>query len=60
MTEAEIKKKCTEIFGDQANAWLKSPIQALDGKTPDELMRSEEGKSLVWQELGRIEHGLVS
>jgi putative toxin-antitoxin system antitoxin component (TIGR02293 family) len=51
-----------EVFGDpeRFNLWLKEPNKALADRTPFSLLASEFGIDLVVDELGRIEHGVVS
>jgi putative toxin-antitoxin system antitoxin component (TIGR02293 family) len=62
MDKIHVIKKCEEVFEDPkaAAAWLRLESVALGGKTPFELMESEHGRNLVIDELGRIEHGIVS
>jgi len=59
---SNVQKRCEEVFGDPnaAEAWLKSKVIALRGKTPLEMMETDTGVDLVLTELGRIEHGIVS
>ena len=40
--------------------WLKEPNKALADKTPLSLLASDFGIDMVLDELGRIEHGIVS
>ncbi len=51
-----------EIFGDseQFNAWLKGPNRTLDGNKPLDLLVSNFGIDMVLDELGRIEHRIIS
>ena len=59
---AEAAARGTEVFGgrDRFLAWANQPNTALSGKTPLELLNSRFGADLVLDELGRIEHGIVS
>jgi len=58
----KVQKRSIEVFdrSELAEGWLKSPVLALGGDTPMELMISDKGIDLVLNELGRIEHGIVS
>lgn len=49
-----------EIFGNKEkfHKWLERECNALDGKTPNSLLTSNEGIELVRQAIGRIEHGI--
>ena len=51
-----------EVFGDRErfNIWLKEPNQAMLDQTPLSLLASDFGTDLVLEELGRIEHGIIS
>jgi putative toxin-antitoxin system antitoxin component (TIGR02293 family) len=50
------------VFGDKDRflAWANQPSKALAGKKPLELLGSRFGIDLVLDELGRMEHGVVS
>ncbi|MCX7046909.1 MAG: DUF2384 domain-containing protein [Candidatus Sumerlaeota bacterium] len=54
--------KALTVMGSEARAqaWLKSPKRALDGKTPLEYADTECGAQEVQDLLGRIEHGVFS
>ncbi len=58
----KVQKRSIEVFDrpELAEGWLKSPVPALGGDTPMELMISEKGIEMVLNELGRIEYGLIS
>ena len=58
----KVQKRSIEVFdrAELAEGWLKSPVLALGGDTPMELMISDKGIDMVLNELGRIEHGIVS
>jgi putative toxin-antitoxin system antitoxin component (TIGR02293 family) len=51
-----------EIFGsvEQFNTWLKEPNKAVADKKPLDLLVSDFGIDMVLDELGRIEHGIIS
>jgi putative toxin-antitoxin system antitoxin component (TIGR02293 family) len=51
-----------EVFGDKDNfnVWLNSKSIALGGRTPKELLDTKFGVGMVKDELGRIEHGVLS
>ncbi len=52
--------RCNEVFRDEdkASTWLKTPNFALGGATPSSLLDTTLGIELVFDELGRIEHGV--
>ena len=52
----------TEVFGarDLFLKWMERPTRALGNRTPRELLDSTFGIGMVMDELGRIEHGIVS
>lgn len=56
----EILENAVRVIGDEENArqWLKTPKQALNGKTPLEAAKTESGAREVFRVLGRIEHGV--
>ncbi len=49
-------------FGDKSNfkAWMRSPVLALNNKTPLSYLDTQFGFELVEQILGRIAHGIIS
>lgn len=59
---AEITARGTEVFGQRARflSWLKSPCPALGNRKPLALLDSRFGTGIVLDELGRIEHGIIS
>jgi putative toxin-antitoxin system antitoxin component (TIGR02293 family) len=59
---AETTVRGKEVFGNRERflAWLKSPCPALGNRKPLTLLSSRFGTALVLDELGRIEHGIVS
>ncbi len=59
---AEVAARGSEVFGDRDKflSWMKSPNPALGNQTPASLLRSRFGNEVVLDELGRIEHGVIS
>ena len=59
---AEVAAKGTEVFGSKVNfvPWMKSPCFTLGNKTPLSLLKTKFGLDMVKDELGRIEHGIIS
>ncbi len=59
---AEVTAKGIEVFEDKDKfrAWLNHPNRALADKTPMSLINSRFGAEMVMNELGRIEHGVIS
>ena len=51
-----------EVLGDHERftSWLKEPNKAMAGQTPFSLLASDFGIDIILDELGRIEHGIVS
>lgn len=51
-----------ETFGDigKAAVWLRRPTAALDGGTPLDLLKTDEGARRVEVLLGRISHGIAA
>lgn len=64
MIPDNIIKRAREVFAseEKAKAWLNSPVTALGGMSPLEVikLRGDAGVELVLAELGRIEHGIIS
>ena len=58
----EILEDAVRVIGDEENArqWLKTPKQALNGKIPLEVAKTESGAREVFRVLGRIKHGVFS
>lgn len=54
--------RARDVFedADEAARWLREPVDALGGRTPLDVSRTEPGAREVEQVLGRIEHGVVS
>ena len=59
---AALKERALEVFDEdaKANGWLRSPSIALGWRAPIDIMPFNLGIDLVMNELGRIEHGIVS
>ena len=57
-----VMDRATGVLGDGAAArrWLASPARAFDAQTPLQMAASETGAALVFDLLGRIEHGVFS
>ncbi len=51
-----------EVFGTvyKFNLWLRSPVFALGGELPFNLLKSATGIQVIIDELGRIEHGILA
>lgn len=49
-----------EVFGslDAFKSWMKSPNYIFNNETPLQLLDTPIGFRLVWDEIGRIEHGI--
>jgi putative toxin-antitoxin system antitoxin component (TIGR02293 family) len=54
--------RAVEVFEDsgKAKTWLGNPLRVLGGKSPIELMMSEQGAREVEQVLGRLENGVFA
>jgi putative toxin-antitoxin system antitoxin component (TIGR02293 family) len=59
---AEVAAKGIEIFGDKDDflSWMNQPSVSLGNNKPISLLNSRFGMEMVLDELGRIEHGVVS
>jgi len=59
---AEVAARGTEVFGEREQflEWMKTPSAALADKKPVSLLNSKFGAEMVLDELGRIEHGVLS
>jgi putative toxin-antitoxin system antitoxin component (TIGR02293 family) len=55
-------QKAEEVFGDVAsfNLWLRKPALGLGGQLPLRFMQTPGGIDLIYDELMRIEHGLLA
>lgn len=62
MRIATLKDRTLEVFEDDTKAthWLRSPSIALGWRAPLDIIPFNLGIDLVMNELGRIEHGVVS
>jgi putative toxin-antitoxin system antitoxin component (TIGR02293 family) len=58
----EVALRGSNVFGsrDKFVTWMKAESPALGNRTPASLLGSRFGAELVLDELGRIEHGVVS
>jgi putative toxin-antitoxin system antitoxin component (TIGR02293 family) len=58
----EVALQGASVFGsrDKFVTWMKSDSPALGNRTPASLLGSRFGVELVLDELGRIQHGIVS
>jgi putative toxin-antitoxin system antitoxin component (TIGR02293 family) len=58
----EVALRGSNVFGSRDGfvTWIKSKSPALGNRTPASLLSSRFGAELVLDELGRIEHGVVS
>jgi putative toxin-antitoxin system antitoxin component (TIGR02293 family) len=59
---AEVAARGEEVFGvrERFLSWMNSPSPALGNRTPASLLGSRFGTEMVLDELGRMEHGVVS
>jgi putative toxin-antitoxin system antitoxin component (TIGR02293 family) len=59
---ARVAVRGVDVFEDKGRflAWMRRPSVPLGNRKPMDLLASELGIDLVIDELGRIEHGLVS
>jgi putative toxin-antitoxin system antitoxin component (TIGR02293 family) len=59
---ANVAVRGAEVFGDRDTflAWTTRPAVVFASRTPFDLLASQIGTDLVLDELGRIEHGIVS
>jgi putative toxin-antitoxin system antitoxin component (TIGR02293 family) len=59
---AEVRARATEVLGspEAAEAWLKSPALALDGQTPVEMLKTQEGLETVQTLLTRLDYGVYT
>jgi putative toxin-antitoxin system antitoxin component (TIGR02293 family) len=59
---AEVVAKGVEVFEDRDHflLWMQQPNVAFGNKTPLSLISSRFGTQMVLDELGRIEHGVLS
>lgn len=59
---AEVTALGKDIFdtNEQFYSWLKTPSLVFNNLTPAELLKDSYGKSLIMDELNRIEHGVFA
>lgn len=59
---ARLYAKGAEVFEDlmQFKTWMSSPVGALGNKLPKGFLDTSMGISLLFEELGRIEHGIFA
>jgi putative toxin-antitoxin system antitoxin component (TIGR02293 family) len=57
-----ISQHADRVFGnrEKAQRWLRSEIIALDGARPIDLLASETGANVVFEELIRIDYGMFA
>ena len=57
-----ISEHADRVFGnhEKAKRWLRSEIIALDGARPIDLLTSETGANVVFEELIRIDYGMFA
>jgi putative toxin-antitoxin system antitoxin component (TIGR02293 family) len=57
-----IAEQADRVFGnhEKAQRWLRSEIIALDGARPIDLLETETGAHVVFEELIRIDHGMFA
>jgi putative toxin-antitoxin system antitoxin component (TIGR02293 family) len=62
LSVADVYSYGYEVFEDveRFNSWMLSPIRALGGKAPYEIMDNQFGREEVKNIIGRIEHGVYS
>ena len=44
---------------DAARRWFAAPLRGLDGRSPAEAVRTEDGRRVVAAIFGRVRHGVV-
>ncbi|MEI9910732.1 MAG: antitoxin Xre/MbcA/ParS toxin-binding domain-containing protein [Bacteroidota bacterium] len=59
---AQVISKCLDIFGtkESMQQWLSSPVIALGGKRPIDLLDTSFGIRMIFTVLHRLEHGVYS
>lgn len=57
-----IAEQADSVFGshEKAQRWLRSEIIALDGARPIDLLESETGAHVIYEELVRIDYGMFA
>jgi len=60
-TPEVIRARLQHLFGAaEAEAWLSRPNRILGGKTPNELLATDQGRLEVYRAILRIEHGVFA
>jgi putative toxin-antitoxin system antitoxin component (TIGR02293 family) len=56
-----LHKRGVDVFGAEHKylTWMDTNSIALGGVRPKDLLNTALGKSMIYDELGRIEHGIV-
>ncbi len=59
---ARVFAEAEHVLGEEAEArrWMRKPNRTLGGETPLHLLDTDIGASAVFEELGRIEHGVFA
>jgi putative toxin-antitoxin system antitoxin component (TIGR02293 family) len=62
ITIAQIVSRGEEVFGDRSLFldWMNHKNPALSNNTPFDLLNTRFGANMIMDELGRIEHGVIS
>lgn len=57
-----IRTEVLRVFGstDKADRWLAKPRKRFHGRSAEQLLGDEDGRELVLDELGRLEHGFFA
>jgi uncharacterized protein (DUF2384 family) len=57
MTKQQVIDKAIGVIGSSktAHAWMKVKHPALDGRSPEELLETQDGRYHVWEILCRVE-----
>ena len=59
---AEVAARGAAVFGEREKllSWMNTPSTALGNRTPASFLSSRFGTEMVLDELGRVEHGIIS
>lgn len=59
---AQVSARGTEVFQDKEKflTWMSASCVSFAGKTPESLLSSKFGVDMILEELGKIEHGIIS
>jgi putative toxin-antitoxin system antitoxin component (TIGR02293 family) len=63
VSRSRVFAKAIELFegdSDAALEWMSTPLPALGGSTPNDVLKAELGEREVVNLIGRIEHGVYS